>query len=426
MLWDDERWFKDTRSAAREAEDSGDAAKAERLYRSLYEKAMETGEAESVHEARLEWMHFLIFACRYHEAKLEGERFLADVGTGYPLVRARIAVHLASAVYYLNQYDEVIEIARRNLSEDQGDYPARLRVEIYNQLALAERHLSQYEQATEHFHEAILLTRKENLEDDGTYDGNLALVYEDQGRILDALGSYQVALAKARKAKSEESVIFALTGLGAARHQMGQFGEARAALEEALHRAEAMGNSLMTQNLFVLLADLAREEGDLVEAMDNATAALFLAQEKHIPESEAEAHLVTGWILLARKSPGDYEQSLFHARRAEAIYKELDLTFGVVSAATLESAVLSASGEDKNAAVKIEKALELAEQTGSRDEKLFYTAGEVLAKAESDERALEQFRRARMLVNQKAEEFPVEVRDEYLARPDVAKILHKE
>ncbi len=426
MLWDDDKWFKENRGKAREAENAGDTAGAERLYRSLYEKAMEAGEEESVHEARLEWMHFLVFACRFQEARLEGERFLSDLGGRYPLVRARLNLHLASAAYYLNQYDEVITIAQRNLSEDHGTYPARLRVEIYNQLGLAERHLGMYEGAIEHFHEALLLTRTQKLEDDGTYDGNLALVYEDQGRLLEALESYEVALTKARKAHSEEMTVFALTGLGAARYQIGEFPEARAALEEALQRSEAMDNSLMTQNIFVLLADLAREEGDLVEAMDNATAALFLAQEKHIPESEAEAHLAYGWILLERNAPGDTVEALEHATQALEIYPKLDLTFGFVSALTLKAAALRASGENDKAKAGIEKALNLSKQTGIRDAKVFYIAGEVLDKAGLHENAVECFTRARLLVDEKSEALPSEARDIYLSRPDITKILRKD
>lgn len=424
MLWNDDAWFLKVHKDAKAAENAGDTHDAERFYRSLYEKAMEEGERETIHAARLAWIHFLIFACRYDEARLETERFLPELPEGEQSM-CQLRMYSASIAYYKNSYEEVVNITQRLLSAPECSI--KIKVEAFNTLALAKRHMGMLEQALEHFHEALLMVRRHKLLDDGHYDGNIALVYEDQHRYSEALAAYQVALEKAKKAGDEEMVVFALTGVGEIKRQFGLFTEAKEVFDQAVAKAESMDNKLMAQNLHVLMADLEREQGNLVAAFDHATASIILLQEEDIPESEAEARLISGWILLDRARTNDAASALNHSRRIAEIYTELGLDFGLAAALTLQAAALLALGEADKASKAALQAIKLAEgeggEGGDEDELTYYTAFRALTAQDKPDEAADMLRRAAQMVQNKAANVPFEARKDFMARPRNKEIL---
>lgn len=421
MLWNDDAWFVETKKAARAAEHSGKSQEAEKLYRALYERAIESAETETIYQARISWLHFLIFACRYSEARLEAERFLAELPEGFPDVRAAVMVRLASVSYYTNDYETVINSVQRILSAEKC--PPELEAEAHNLLALAERHMAAYDKATEHFTEALLIVKRNKMPDDGAYDGNLALVYEDQSRFGEALTSYQLALAKAKKAGSAEMTVFALTGIGAVYHHIGRFDESAKVLTDALNRSEAMGNTLMSQNLHGMLADLAREQGEVAAAVDHATAALFLAQDAGIVEMEGDTRIVYGWILLERGRKEDLPDALAHADKARKIYAGLGLDFGVALATILEASVLLARGDKENASTVALEAVKLASKSGENEEFIYHAASKVFEKLGFLKQVAKMRSRATGIVHAKADRLSAADRKTYLARPRIREIL---
>lgn len=424
MLWSADPWFTATFREAQEAKLRGDAKRAEKLCRTLYEKALEAGEPETVKKARCEWISFLGYACRYEEAKLEAERFLEELKDPRDrLLRIEVEYFLANFLYYLNEYDYAIELARTLLSSFEEEENPSLRARIFNMLALAERHIGLYEQAIEHFHEAVLILRMHNLPDDGGYDGNLALLYEDRGRYRDALESYQVCLAKANAARSEEMITFAVMGIGMVYHMLGRFPEASSFLNQAMLKAEKMGNLILTQNIHVALAEFVLEKGDLVAAFDHATAALLMAQEADIPELEADARIIYGHALLKRNNRGDTEEALVQAGNAAKAYTQLGLGFGVSEARNLEAEALLALGSREEAVTKALEAVEVGEEYGEDLERIFYTGARALASAQRKDEAQELLEKARAVIFEKAQSLPEEDRQAFLARPAVKQIL---
>ncbi len=424
MLWSADPWFTATFREAQEAKLRGDAKRAEKLCRSLYEKALEAGEPETVKKARCEWISFLGYACRYEEAKLEAERFLEELKDPRDrLMRIEVEYFLANFLYYLNEYDYTIELAQTLLSTFEEEENPSLRARVYNMLALAERHIGLYEQAIEHFHEAVLILRMHDLSDDGGYDGNLALLYEDRGRYRDALESYQLCLAKANAARSEEMITFAVMGIGMVYHMLGRFTEASTFLNEAMVKAERMGNLILTQNIHVALAEFVLEKGDLVTAFDHATAALLMAQEADIPELEADARVVYGHTLLKRNNRGDTEEALAQARNAAKAYTQLGLGFGVSEALNLEAEALLALGSCEEAVKKALEAVEVGEEYGEDLERIYTTAARALASRGNDAEARELEAKAREAVLGKAELLDPENRKVFLSRPANRAIL---
>jgi tetratricopeptide (TPR) repeat protein len=418
MLWSADPWFTATLREAQEAKLRGDAKRAEKLCRALYERALEAGEPGTVKKARCEWISFLGYACRYEEAKLESERFLAELKDPLDrLIRIEVEYFLANFLYYLNEYDYAIDLAQKALSSfDEKENPS-LRARVFNMLALAERHIGLYEQAIEHFHEAVLILRMHNLSDDGGYDGNLALLYEDRGRYRDALESYQVCLVKAKAARSEEMITFAVMGIGTICQMLGRFKEASSFLSDALAKAENMENTLLTQNVHVALARFWLEKGDAVTAFDHATAALLMAQESAIPELEADARVIFGHALLGRKKKGDLDEALANARSAAKAYTQLGLGFGVAEALDLEAEVLLEQGLGEDASKKALDAVDLGEEYGEDLDRIYFTAARALLSAGRGAEAQGFLEKARRVIHEKAEPLEPGDRETFLARP---------
>lgn len=423
MLWSADPWFTSTFKEAQQARLKGNPALAESLYRSLYERAIELGEPETVRKARMEWISFLGSACRYEEARLESERFLSELDVvSDRLIRAEVEYYLANFSYYLNEYDRAIELAGKILSSLSEQESPSLEARVYNMLALSERHIGLYEQAIEHFHEAVLILKKNNLSDDGGYDGNLALLYEDKGRYSDAIESYQVCLSKAKRIKSEEMTTFATMGIGTVYHKLGRFAEARFFLSEALIKAENMENPILTQNVHAAISELALEEFDLVAAFDHATAALLMAQEAAIPELEADARIVNGKILLQRGKHGDFEAALNEAKKASEIHTELGLSYGVALALNLESEVLMALGRSDEALTKALDSVTIGEEFGEDMDSICSTAARILESAGRKEEAKALWDRAHEVVQEKASGLTKKDKESFLARPFVKRV----
>ncbi len=418
MLWSADPWFITTFKEAQEAKLRGNAKLAEKLCRSLYERAMEGGEPQTLKKARSEWISFLGFACRYEEAKLEAERFLEELKEPSDrLMRIEVEYFLANFLYYQNEYDYAMELAHKALASFEEEENPSLRARVYNMLALAERHIGLYEQAIEHFHEAVLILRMHNLADDGGYDGNLALLYEDRGRYRDALESYQLCLVKAKGARSEEMITFATMGIGSVYHMLGRFSEARFFLGEAMVKAENMENSLLTQNVHVALARFVLEKGDLVTAFDHATVALLMAREADIPELEADARIVYGQTLLGRMQAGDIHEVISQAQAAAKAYIQLGLGFGVSVALNLEAEALLEFGSPEEALKKALEAVDVGEEYGEDLDRIYFTASRALATRGRNDEAQDLIGKAREVVLEKAASLAPEDRKTFLSRP---------
>lgn len=418
MLWNDDPWFAKTRQAIRDAELDGRTDDFERLSRQAYEKALETKEPETINEAWSGWIYFLVYASRYDEARIEAERFLADPGTERsPLARAVVLHRLSAVHYYCNRYQKASNIAQRLLSMINHNYPPKFIAQVHNHVALVKRHLGNPEEAIEHFNEALLVTKLNKLKDHGDIDGNLALLYEDLGRLGDALTSFQVALKKGELAGDEDMLVFAHLGLGTVNHKVGDFSSARDHLQVALAKANEINSP---HNILILeseLADLDCEEGNVVHAIDHITAALFLASEQKLPEMEADSRVIHGWILLKRGKKQDPQAALDEARHAAKIYKELGLGFGEVAALGLAVAAQLELKSVKAAVNDAEEILERWERDGENNQFTLFQTGRALEASGDKDRANDVFAEAHHIMQNKASQLSNELRSSFLARP---------
>ena len=427
MLWEKDPWFQKTQSQARDAEMKGHFHEAQRLYRSLYDEAAKRGEKPTIHEGRLMWIHSLIRDSRFDDAREEAERFGSELQGAYPRVQARLKVYLAGVAYHKTEYEKVLNISNRVLASPAVDEMPQIKTMAYNQLALAERHMGLYDKAIEHFQEALLLVRQNKLSDGGSYDSNLALIYKDQGRYPEALASFKAGLAKAQKAGRQETVVYAMMGIGSTLHALGRLKEGRVQFDEALARALAMEKPHLAQIIYTELGDLTREQGDFAAALDQIEEAIRLAQDDESREMEAEALTVRCWILHDRARQGDPEAALKDAQKALEIRTEFGLEYGIISALALKAAVLLSMGEKEDALRDISEAIKHCEVSGEAEvekaEEVFFIAARVFYALGRREEAHEMAQRARKILQKRTESLSDADKAAFLARPINQRIL---
>ncbi len=250
----------------------------------------------------------------------------------------------------------------RNAASQTGDRAA----EAYALTNLGVVHLRQgrYEQAAEHYREALPLFREA-----GDRSGeartltHLGLVNWRQGRYELAAERHRQALTRYRETANRVGEANALSNLGLVWWRQGRYEEAAGGHRQALVLYRETGRRIGEANALTNLGVVNLRQGRYEQAADDLRQALTLFREtgNRIAEGYALANL--GVVNLRQ---GRYEQAADDLRQALTVFRETGNRDGEAEALNRIGETLHATGQTEQAHAQHAAALTLAAETGDR------------------------------------------------------------
>ncbi len=250
----------------------------------------------------------------------------------------------------------------RNAASQTGDRAA----EAYALANLGIVHLRQgrYEQAAEHYREALPLFREA-----GDRSGeartltHLGLVNWRQGRYELAAERHRQALTRYRETANRVGEANALSNLGLVWWRQGHYEEAAEGHRQALILYRETGRRIGEANALTNLGVVNLRQGRYEQAADDLRQALTLFREtgNRIAEGYALANL--GVVNLRQ---GRYEQAADDLRQALTVFRETGNRDGEAEALNRIGETLHATGQTEQAHAQHAAALTLAAETGDR------------------------------------------------------------
>ncbi|MFE2178507.1 ATP-binding protein, partial [Kitasatospora sp. NPDC059462] len=192
-----------------------------------------------------------------------------------------------------------------------------------NDLGLICQFLSRYDEAVDHYDEALLLANRLGHRSGALVTTvNAALARVRSGRADEAVAICHEALAELRTRQDDPGRAYTLYVLGLALHALGRHEEAVTWFGECLAVSVAAGLRDRAAHARYRLADSLRELGRADEALDHAGQALALCVELGAERDQAQALVVLGCALA---DLGRGAEAGARLREAYAIFRRLGL-----------------------------------------------------------------------------------------------------
>jgi tetratricopeptide (TPR) repeat protein/DNA-binding SARP family transcriptional activator len=283
---------------------------------------------------------------------------------GWPGHTIRLATTLFGYLDVRAHFPDALSIHTdaRNTASQTGDRAA----EAYALTNLGVVHLRQgrYEQAAEHYREALPLFRET-----GDRSGeartltHLGLVNWRQGRYELAAERHRQALTRYRETANRVGEANALSNLGLVWWRQGRYEEAADGHRQALILYRETGRRIGEANALANLGVVNLRQGRYEQAADDLRQALTLFREtgNRIAEGYALANL--GVVNLRQ---GRYEQAADDLRQALTVFRETGNRDGEAEALNRIGETLHATGQTEQAHAQHAAALTLAAETGDR------------------------------------------------------------
>jgi tetratricopeptide (TPR) repeat protein/DNA-binding SARP family transcriptional activator len=278
------------------------------------------------------------------------------------------AIRLSTTLYrYLDasaHFPDALSIHTdaRNAASQAGDPAA----EAYASANLGVVYMRQgrYEQAAEHYQEALPLFRQT-----GDRGGeartltHLGLVRWRQGRYEQAAERHGQALTRCRETGNRAGEANALSNLGLVRWRQGRYEEAAEGHRQALTLYRETGHRFGEANALANLGAVYLSQGRYEQATDDLRRALTVFREtgNRVGEGYALANLG-----VVNRQQGRYEQAADDLRRALTVFRETGNRDGEAEALNGVGETLHATGQSEQARAQHAAALTLAVETGDR------------------------------------------------------------
>ncbi len=202
-----------------------------------------------------------------------------------------------------------------------------------NDLGLICQFLSRYDEAVDHYDEALLLANRLGHRSGALVTTvNAALARVRSGRADEAVTICHEVLAELRTRQDDPGRAYTLYVLGLAHHALGRHEEAVTWFGECLAVSVAGGLRDRAAHARYRLADSLRELGRADEALDHAAQALLLCEELGAERDQAQALVVLGCALA---DLGRGAEAGTRLREAYAIFRRLGLPEAVEVAGLL-------------------------------------------------------------------------------------------
>jgi DNA-binding SARP family transcriptional activator/tetratricopeptide (TPR) repeat protein len=267
---------------------------------------------------------------------------------------------LGDAHWNLGDYERAIRTYEPAIARfQQADLPQR-HVAVLNSLGSVHRELGNLDQAHTWFRAALEMQERNGLSETGLR-ANIATIYEEMGRLEDALREHTRVLAVDRTPETRPAHAFSLDALGAIHGLMGRLDLAFAYNADALDLHREVGNRVGEASALENLASLHLYRDEPAQALSHATAALGIAEEIANPRVDAATLTIVAKV---RLHLGDHEeaellhrQGLSRARANRMRYLEVAALLGLAS-------TLHATGRSGAAAEQCEEALLISGKAG--------------------------------------------------------------
>ena len=191
--------------------------------------------------------------------------------------------------------------------------------------------------------------------------GNLGGIASDQGRYRDAIELYRRAIPILRAANDYDQLASTLNNLGAAYARVGDYRLGLRSFRDALDLVDSHNLADDAISTRMLLADLLRRTGRLLEAQGYINEALASPAAKTWPTGRAHVELVNGRIAA---DLGDHEAAVAAFERAMVIYQRLGRTWSVISCQVSLARSLTGIGKAREAAAMAQAAADSASEHG--------------------------------------------------------------
>jgi DNA-binding SARP family transcriptional activator/Flp pilus assembly protein TadD len=268
-----------------------------------------------------------------------------------------------------------------------GDTAAE--AQLLNNLALVYSQQGRFVQAAEHLRAAIDLARRcGDHEEEARALGNLGHVDSWLGRYDDAAARLREALALCRRTGNRPGEARVLGNLGQIYRRQGRHADAERHLREAVSLCRSISDHIGEAYALVSLGHVAAGQGRLEDASDCHLSALRLFRRSTERGGEALALDGLGTAELALGDPGGFDRLL----QALAIFRRLGERAGEAQAGNSIGEAHAAAGRPDAAREAHTAALWVAREIGDRYEQARAHGG--LAAAHADRAASDDHRRA--------------------------------
>ncbi|MFE6750922.1 BTAD domain-containing putative transcriptional regulator [Kitasatospora purpeofusca] len=250
---------------------------------------------------------------------------LAEAAARHGDVRAEGRAHFlrGNVALAATRLDAAEAASRRAVEAARAAGDSVILRQALNDLGLICQFLSRYDEAVDHYDEALLLANRLGHRSGALVTTvNAALARVRSGRADEAVTICHEALAELRTRQDDPGRAYTLYVLGLAHHALGRHEEAVTWFGECLAVSVAAGLRDRAAHARYRLADSLRELGRADEALDHAEQALRLCEELGAERDQAQALVVLGCALA---DLGRGSEAGARLREAHAIFRRLGL-----------------------------------------------------------------------------------------------------
>ena len=210
------------------------------------------------------------------------------------------------------------EDAARNYQKSIDLLPT---MSAYLNAGLSWYYVSNYPKAEQAFLAGLQLARKKGDEEfEGNFLGNIGNVYANQGKLEEALKSYQQALEIDKQIGNPLGEAAALCNIGSVYFQQGKLEEALKPYQQALEIHKKIGNSLGEAQDLCNIGNVYANQGKLEAALKSYQQSLEIHKQIGNPLGEAQA---LGNIGLVYEAQGKSEKALQYLKQARDIFEHV-------------------------------------------------------------------------------------------------------
>lgn len=250
---------------------------------------------------------------------------LAEASARHGDVRAEGRAHFlrGNVALAATRLDAAEAASRRAVEAARAAGDSVILRQALNDLGLICQFLSRYDEAVDHYDEALLLANRLGHRSGALMTTvNAALARVRSGRADEAVTICHEALAELRTRQDDPGRAYTLYVLGLAHHALGRHEEAVTWFGECLAVSVAAGLRDRAAHARYRLADSLRELGRADEALGHAEQALRLCEELGAERDQAQALVVLGCALA---DLGRGAEAGTRLREAHAIFRRLGL-----------------------------------------------------------------------------------------------------
>jgi tetratricopeptide (TPR) repeat protein len=270
-------------------------------------------------------------------------------------IAVKVAGNLANSWNWTSRFREAVKICYETIEIAQN-------YDVFHELARAEETLGNIENCAIHYQKALDLCPEDNEISKSAIINNLAVMYQTQGRLEEALNLHQQSLDVKDRIGDFQGKSTALHNMARIHIDRGQTDEGMSLLQKSLEISERIGFSVQQAATIAEMGILLTYQGKFSEALEKYEQVLRISREINNAKYEAGILSCIGDIY---KDQGQFEEALTFYQQSLEIDDRIGNVYG--KATTLHQlGILKANrGEIDDAIALYQQSLALNEQIGN-------------------------------------------------------------